>query len=102
MKAKMDNFAGWIKTSDKDYLKNIFETLLKKSNFNILSFTDYAFEPFGYTALWLLAESHLAVHTFPEHGKAYFELSSCNLDKSSSFKNELRREVGKLLKIEKR
>ena len=101
MKAKMDNFAGWVRTSDKDYLKNTFEALLKRSNFNILSFTDYKFEPFGYTALWLLAESHLAVHTFPEQGKAYFELSSCNTDKSASFKNELRREIGKLLKVER-
>lgn len=101
MKAKMDNFAGWVRTSDKDYLKNTFGNLLKKSNFNILSFTDYTFEPFGYTALWLLAESHLAVHTFPEQGNAYFELSSCNADKSASFKSELRREIGKLLKVER-
>jgi S-adenosylmethionine decarboxylase len=25
-----------------------------------------------------LAESHLAIHTFPEEGKTYIELSSCN------------------------
>jgi S-adenosylmethionine/arginine decarboxylase-like enzyme len=28
--------------------------------------------------LYLLGESHFAIHTFPEHGKSYIELSSCN------------------------
>lgn len=35
------------------------------------------FDPFGYTCLILLSESHLAIHTFPERGKAYIELTSC-------------------------
>ncbi|MEL7222709.1 MAG: S-adenosylmethionine decarboxylase, partial [Bacteroidota bacterium] len=37
-----------------------------------------AFEPQGWTGIWLLAESHLAIHTFPEARKTYIELSSCN------------------------
>ena len=32
-----------------------------------------------YTKLWLLGESHLALHTFPEENKDYVELSSCNV-----------------------
>lgn len=35
------------------------------------------FDPFGYTAMFLLSESHLAIHTFPERGKTYIELTSC-------------------------
>jgi S-adenosylmethionine decarboxylase len=31
----------------------------------------------GITALWLLAESHLAVHTFPEMRAASFDLYCC-------------------------
>ena len=27
--------------------------------------------------LWLLAESHFAIHTFPEENKMYIEISSC-------------------------
>lgn len=41
---------------------------LKKAGFAILRFMDWEFTPQGYTALWLLAESHFAVHTFPEMG----------------------------------
>jgi len=38
---------------------------------------EHFFNPFGYSALWLLSESHFAVHTFPEHNQSYIELSSC-------------------------
>jgi S-adenosylmethionine decarboxylase len=31
----------------------------------------------GVTGLYLLAESHLALHTFPEHGLATFNLYCC-------------------------
>lgn len=43
----------------------------------------------GYTALWLLAESHLAVHTFPESKATYLELSGCNESKTEAFKAAL-------------
>lgn len=33
--------------------------------------------PGGVTGLWLLAESHLTVHTFPEHGSACLNLFCC-------------------------
>lgn len=33
--------------------------------------------PGGMTALYLLSESHLALHTFPEHGTASFNLYCC-------------------------
>ncbi len=58
----------------------MFDEVLSCAGFNILCFTDHHFTPQGYTALWLLTESHFAVHTFPEFGKSYIELSSCNLE----------------------
>ena len=33
--------------------------------------------PGGVTGLYLLAESHLACHTYPEHGAATFNLHCC-------------------------
>lgn len=34
-------------------------------------------EPGGVTGMVMLAESHLTVHTFPEHGSACFNLFCC-------------------------
>lgn len=44
----------------------------------MLAVTEHRFRPYGYTALWLLGESHFALHTFPECGRTYYEISSCN------------------------
>lgn len=46
---------------------------------------EHYFEPQGYTCLWLLSESHFAIHTFPEANKTYIELSSCNRQMYENF-----------------
>ncbi|MCD8295567.1 MAG: S-adenosylmethionine decarboxylase [Clostridia bacterium] len=80
MQAKIWNHRQWIEETEPERLRRSFDDLLRASGFNIILFTDHYFEPQGYTALWLLSESHFAVHTFPECGRTYIELSSCNLD----------------------
>lgn len=67
----------WITETDPRAVKEHCARLLASSGFKVLQFVEWHFEPQGYSALWLLAESHLAVHTFPEEGKTYVELSSC-------------------------
>lgn len=80
MQAKIWNHSEWITESNPEKIRSRFDGLLRKAGFNILCFTDHHFQPQGYTALWLLTESHFAVHTFPEFGKTYIEISSCNLE----------------------
>jgi len=77
MKAQIFNYNEWINETDPFILRNRYSNILLESGFGILSFIEYHFEPFGYTALWLLSESHFAIHTFPEEAKSYVELSSC-------------------------
>ena len=73
----MFNYNDWIEETNPFILREKFNTILKESGFGVLSFVEYNFEPQGYTALWLLSESHFAIHTFPEENKSYIELSSC-------------------------
>lgn len=77
MKAIMYNYSSWIEDTSPEILKDKFADILKESGFCVESFTEKYFEPFGYTALFLLSESHFAIHTFPEEGRTYIELSSC-------------------------
>lgn len=77
MEAQMYNYSTWINETDPSALKEKLDAKLKISGFGVLKVVEYHFQPYGYTALWLLSESHLAVHTFPEKGKTYIELSSC-------------------------
>lgn len=80
MEAKIDNFSSWVHRSDPNLLKTEIEAIVVESGFTVLNFMEHHFEPQGYTAMWLLAESHCALHTFPEEGKSYIEISSCNTD----------------------
>lgn len=56
---------------------SICKIALLESGFNIRGEVHEFFDPYGFTALFLLSESHFAIHTFPEEGTAYIELSSC-------------------------
>lgn len=90
MKAEIQNANGWVRPTDPEVLKATFKDMLLDSGFKILGELDYHFAPQGYTALFLLAESHFAIHTFPEENKTYIELSSCNEAKYREFKKKLR------------
>lgn len=77
MKAKMNNWNGWITETGPKTLDDTYRSRLLRSGFKILKECEHHFEPYGYTKLYLLAESHFAIHTFPEENKTYIELSSC-------------------------
>lgn len=85
MEAKIYNYKTWIEETDPTKLKHIFENMLLESGFDILNHVEHFFKPYGYTSVWLLSESHLAIHTFPERNRTYIELSSCNEEKNERF-----------------
>ena len=89
MEAKIYESSLWVDETQSSVLKKSLNKLLNNINFNCLSFVDKHFEPQGYTALWLLAESHLAVHTFPEKGQSYIQISCCNKEKYQLFLQHL-------------
>lgn len=73
----MYNYSNWIDETNPEQLQSYYERILQESGFIILEKVHHYFNPYGYTALYLLAESHFAIHTFPEENKSYIELSSC-------------------------
>lgn len=85
MKAEIFKHSQWIEEINPEKLKKKFSKLLYLSDFNVLNFQEHYFTPQGWTGLWLLAESHFAIHTFPEENKSYIELSSCNEEKQICF-----------------
>lgn len=77
MEAKMNNLNYWVQECIPLRLDTYYTAALEAAGFTILDKVEHFFNPQGWTVLYLLAESHLAIHTFPEQGKAYVELSSC-------------------------
>lgn len=77
MKAIMYNYNKWIKYEKEEIIVPKLEEMIRRSGFTIINKVEHYFEKQGYTGLWLLAESHFAIHTFPEENKIYIEISSC-------------------------
>lgn len=88
---KMYNYSVFITNTDSKYLHRELKKILIKSGFKVLANIKHDFKPFGYTALFLLSESHLAIHTTPEHNKSYIEISSCVKKPFKRFKKEMKK-----------
>ncbi|MDF2499405.1 MAG: speH [Anaerosporomusa subterranea] len=62
---------------DLDFIKEAMLTAITESSMTLLDFTSYKFEPQGLTAMALLAESHMNIHTYPELGYAAVDVFTC-------------------------
>jgi len=65
-----------IPSFDIDF-KRICKELCFLHNYEIIGEVEHVFCPEGYTFLFLLSESHLSVHTFPEKKYLSFDLYTC-------------------------
>ena len=63
--------------NNKDGLQEICRTICHHNHYDILGETEKVFEPCGFTFLFLLGESHLSLHTFPEKNYIAFDLYTC-------------------------
>ena len=58
-------------------VKEILMNICKDCNYEVLNIIEHKFEPYGYSLLFLLSESHISVHTFPERNYLSFDIYTC-------------------------
>jgi len=63
--------------NDSKKMMRVLLEAAKKEKFKILKSVSYAFKPHGFTAILLIQESHIAIHTYPEYNCLVFNLYSC-------------------------
>ena len=69
-------------------LKNMLKNICDKYNFQILQEVDYEFTPQGCSILFLLSESHISIHTFPERKHMSLDLYTCReYENDEEYKN---------------
>ena len=59
------------------HLKEMLCNICERYNFQILEKIHYDFVPEGCSILFLLSESHISIHTFPEKTHMSFDLYTC-------------------------
>jgi S-adenosylmethionine decarboxylase proenzyme len=60
-----------------DKVKELLDSICSCYQFNIISKHEHLFSPVGFTVIYMLAESHLSIHTFPECNYFAFDLYTC-------------------------
>jgi len=63
--------------NDARALEQLLREAAVASGATVLSSTHHRFEPYGATALCVLAESHISIHTWPELGSASLDAYTC-------------------------
>ncbi len=58
-------------------IRHLLESAVKVADLTKISSHYYQFQPHGATGVVLLAESHISIHTWPEHGLATVDVYTC-------------------------
>ena len=62
---------------DEAFLRSSITQAVQEAGATLLQLISHRFSPQGVTALALLAESHLSIHTWPESGYAAVDVFTC-------------------------
>ena len=61
-----------------DGVKPLMEKIINEMKWNVKGEISHQFQPFGATLLYLLAESHLSIHTYVEEKYVAIDLYCCS------------------------
>ncbi len=77
-------------------MRNLFNAMIRELGLNPVDEARWHVfpAPGGITGVCMLAESHLTVHTFPEHGSLCLNLFCCTPREEWNFAEKLREHVG--------
>lgn len=62
---------------NEDFIKDAITKAADAAGATLLSLVSHKFQPQGVTAIALLSESHISIHTYPEHSYAAIDAFTC-------------------------
>jgi S-adenosylmethionine decarboxylase len=63
---------------DPEFLTGVLEDAAKKMGTKIIKTVSHKFSPTGITVILILAETHISIHTWPEHKYAALDIFICS------------------------
>lgn len=67
-----------VKINTIEDVEPLMTDIIELAKLNVIDTSKYQFKPHGATILYLLAESHLSIHTYPENNFVAMDLYCCN------------------------
>lgn len=77
------------KLSYVPYIEEVLHKIVDELKLTKVNSAFKQFDPVGVTGFILLAESHISIHTWPEHNFAAIDVFSCNSFNVASIKQKL-------------
>ena len=84
---------------DEDFVRLSAWNASKESKSELLNISCHKFKPQGVTALAMLAESHLSIHTWPEKGVAKCDIFTCGANSTPEKAVEYMKEAFKATEV---
>lgn len=69
--------ANSTKLNDEAFIRDALREAAVSANATLLDIKTHSFAPHGVTGFALLAESHISIHTWPEHNYAAVDVFTC-------------------------
>jgi len=63
-----------------EFLASVLKAAAQQMKSKIIKVVSHRFSPTGTTVLLILAETHISIHTWPEHNYAALDIFICNED----------------------
>jgi S-adenosylmethionine decarboxylase len=63
--------------NDESFIRDMLTTAAKSARSTLLGIQSHKFSPQGVTAIAMLAESHISIHTWPETNEAVCDAFTC-------------------------
>ncbi len=73
----LTNVRNVARLESMESMHELLEDVCNKYDFTILTKSQHKFEPHGLTILYMLSESHISIHTFPEKQYLALDLYTC-------------------------
>ncbi len=71
------------KISKVEKTKAILDSVIARSGLCCISSSFHQFKPYGVSAVYLLCESHLSIHTWPEYEYVALDIFTCGSEENT-------------------
>ncbi|OGG48201.1 MAG: S-adenosylmethionine decarboxylase proenzyme [Candidatus Handelsmanbacteria bacterium RIFCSPLOWO2_12_FULL_64_10] len=72
---------GCSNLNSKEVVERALRAIVAAIGVTLLDLRVYPFEPMGVTGVAIVAESHIMIHTWPEHGYAAIDVFTCGRER---------------------
>jgi S-adenosylmethionine decarboxylase proenzyme len=70
-------------------IQKLLDNICDKYEYVVLNKVVHQFDPIGITVLYLLSESHISIHTFPEKNYLAFDIYTCRQYDDNTVYNQI-------------